>query len=237
MENKIIAGYARVSTQRQVDFGVSIDMQKNKLLKQFNELKIEGAEYQEYVDEGKSAKSLNRPAMQQLLDDIKEGKVIYLISYSLDRLSRDIADASYIRELCSNHNVKIMILNGSYSDECATDRLGVNMRYAMSQFEREIIAERTNDGLKTIAENGRYPCGGKVLYGYERNDNKEIIIIEEEAKIVKKIFELAIKKNTLLTITRQVNEMQESIKFNQKKISIKGNFIIRKKRTLISYQQ
>ena len=92
MEEKKIAGiYIRVSTEDQAREGFSLGEQKEKLMEL---CKFKGYEvYEIYEDAGISAKDIkHRPAFQKMLNDIKEGKINYIVAYKLDRITRSVRD-------------------------------------------------------------------------------------------------------------------------------------------------
>ena len=94
-EKKIIAGlYPRVSTEDQSRYGHSLDEQEDRLKKlcDYKEYEI----YKIYREEGVSAKSMKRPKFQEMIEDMKSGKINKIIVYKLDRLTRSIQDLESI---------------------------------------------------------------------------------------------------------------------------------------------
>lgn len=91
-----IAGYLRVSTLRQAEDGVSIEMQKRIIINHCEMLEIisDESEIKWYIDDGWSAKSLERPAMRSLIGDIKTRQMDLIVAYDMSRISRDIIGAS-----------------------------------------------------------------------------------------------------------------------------------------------
>ena len=214
----IIAGYIRVSTVKQKEKQISIKAQKSLIEKYVSEKSLT-AKYKNcklvfYVDDRYSGSSLKRPSMEKLIEDIKKDIIKELITYDFDRLSRDITDSQFIFTLIINHNVRMKCLCDDLLINTAGDRFGTNVKVAAKQFERERIVERTNDGLQYIADSGRYPCGGKILFGYRRGEDKNINIDEHNSKIIIKIFELAVQGSTLLDIAKIISVETKIKKFN-----------------------
>ena len=89
-DNRITALYIRVSTDAQAEEGYSIEAQQKELISycQLNNM----PSYELYIDGGYSGANLNRPRMQELIADIKSGKIDAVVVYKLDRLSRSIVD-------------------------------------------------------------------------------------------------------------------------------------------------
>ena len=207
---QFVAAYVRVSTMKQAMEGVSIDMQKQyiiKIAKMMNEIKSE-KEIHFYIDDGYSGKTLSRPAMSQLINDIKQNQVKIVFTYDLSRISRDIIDSSVFFNLLKRHNVLIKCLNDETNIKTAGGRFSTNVKIVANQFEREKIVERTNDGLMSIVESGRYPIGGKMFFGYARDKNKNICLHEKNYLIVKEMFRMGMERYTLTDITSYANSVQ-----------------------------
>ncbi|OUC52204.1 hypothetical protein B7939_01945 [Eggerthia catenaformis] len=206
----MICGYLRVSTQKQAEMGCSIDMQKEIILKHARMLEIinDEQEIHFYIDDGYSAKSLERPAMRNMLKDIKNGNIEIIFVYDQSRLSREMWDIKRLLELFEKYHVILKCLYDDVSIKTAVDRYRTFMNSIHNQYERERICERTNDALKSIAESGRYPNGGHVFYGYKRGNDKNIYVDEEEAVIVQTIFNMAEQHIPLLDIAEKVNNLQ-----------------------------
>ena len=90
-ERKIAGIYIRVSTEDQAREGFSLAEQKEKLLQlcKFKEYEV----FKVYEDAGISAKDMkSRPAFQEMLEDMKQGKINYIVAYKLDRVTRSVRD-------------------------------------------------------------------------------------------------------------------------------------------------
>lgn len=194
-----IAGYLRVSTQKQADFGVSIEMQREIIIKHAQTFDIieDRNDIVFYEDEGYSAKSLERPAMKRLIEGIKNNDIEVLFVYDQARISRDIWDIKKVLELLNKYNVVLKCLYDDASIETANDRFRTYMGSLHNQYERERVCERTNDALASIPERGGNPIGGKPAFGYVRDDSKNFIIDEEQAKIVRNVFALACQHKSM----------------------------------------
>lgn len=126
--------------------------------------------------------------MQQLLQSAKDRKFDVVLIYKLDRLSRKTKDSLEIIETLDQHNIQLM----SYSENIDTSTPGGKMFYTLlssfAEMERGTIIDRVKMGMTQRAKQGKW--NGGVVFGYD-NVNKELIINEAEAAIVKDIFELA----------------------------------------------
>ncbi|CAM3648000.1 Resolvase [Marinicrinis lubricantis] len=194
--------YARVSTEEQVKEGYSIEAQITELKRyaDYHGMEIVG----EYVDEGTSGKSIKgRPQMKRLMKDIKTKKIEVILFYRLDRLARNTKDALEINEHAEKNNVKLVSINEQFDTSTTSGKTFFQLLCAFAEFERNSIVERVKSGMIQRAKNGKYN-GGKVL-GYD-NIDKELVINEYEAVIVRKIFDYANQGLGFKAITRRLNE-------------------------------
>lgn len=143
-------GYARVSTADQ------------NLDRQLDNLHAAGCEkiYQEKMTGTKST----RPEYQKMLDALRPGDVLVVDSFS--RLSRSTKDLLEVVERLQALGVQLISLKEQLDTTTATGKLMLTMLSALSQFERDLIAERTADGLKAARARGRN--GGRPKAGDDK---------------------------------------------------------------------
>jgi site-specific DNA recombinase len=154
-------GYVRVSTDRQAEQGVSLEAQEAKIRAMAT---VQGAKLSEViVDGGESAKSLNRPGVQHLLDLISAGKVEAVIVAKLDRLTRSVKDLCGLLELFEKRKVALISVAESLDTGSAAGRLVITIMAAVSQWEREAIGERTRDALSH--KRGQGQRVGNIAFG------------------------------------------------------------------------
>jgi site-specific DNA recombinase len=138
-------GYARVSTDKQADRGVSLEAQTEKIRAM---TLVHGAEIADIIVEaGESAQSLNRPGLQRLLALVDAGEVQTVIVAKLDRLARSVKDLCELLERFERRGVALVSVAESLDTGSAAGRLVLNIMTAVSQWEREAIGERTRDAL------------------------------------------------------------------------------------------
>jgi site-specific DNA recombinase len=155
-------GYVRVSTDRQAEQGVSLEAQEAKIRAMAT---VQSAELLDViVDGGESAKSLNRPGLQRLLDLINAGKVDAVIVAKLDRLTRSVKDLCGLLELFEKRKVALVSVAESLDIGSAAGRLVITIMGAVSQWEREAIGERTRDALRH--KRGKGERVGNIAFGY-----------------------------------------------------------------------
>ena len=155
-ERKVAGIYIRVSTEDQVREGFSLGEQEEKLkqLCKYKDYKI----YKVYKDAGISAKNMSgRPAFQQMLEDMRAGKINYIVAYKLDRVTRSVRDLEVlISELEENH-CYIVCARDDVNTYSANGRFFVRMLTVLSQLEIERVSERTKFGLTGAIKSGHIP--------------------------------------------------------------------------------
>ncbi len=154
-------GYVRVSTDRQADQGVSLEAQEAKIRAMAT---VRGCELDRVLVDGwESAKDLNRPGMQQLLELANAGKIDAVIVAKLDRLTRSVKDLCGLLELFEKRKVALISVAESLDTGSAAGRLVITIMGAVSQWEREAIGERTRDALRHKRSQGRRV--GNIAFG------------------------------------------------------------------------
>ncbi|WP_289087373.1 recombinase family protein [uncultured Veillonella sp.] len=192
MSNYKVGIYIRVSTQEQANEGYSIDAQKDRLSCYCKSRDWDI--YNIYIDGGFSGSNINRPALTQLLSDIKEDKLNCVIVYKLDRLSRSQKDTLYIIEdVILKHNVDFVSLNENFDTSSPFGRAMIGILSVFAQLEREQIKERSMMGRIERAKNGLWHGGGYDPFGYKYIDGK-LVVDEYEATIVKDVFAMFNRK-------------------------------------------
>jgi site-specific DNA recombinase len=162
--------YARVSTDRQAESGVSLEDQVARCTARAN---AEGLDVLDtIVDDGYSASSLDRPGVQRVLDAIRKRTVDAVVIAKLDRLTRSIRDAADLVALCQKQGVALISLAESLDTSSAMGRMMVNFLAMLAEFERDNTAERTRTALAHKRSRGE-KLGGKTPYGYAVEVNGE----------------------------------------------------------------
>lgn len=184
--------YIRVSTEEQAKHGFSVDTQTNTCLEFAQK---EGYIVRKiFIEEGLSAKDLNRPEAQKLLKfcDTPKNNVSAIIVWRLDRLSRFNVDYhGTIRPILMNRNIKLLSATEFNSDTIEGEYMR-NMMMCNAEYELSLIRFRTKENMKTIAKSGRKPA--KAPLGYindvDEDGNKIIRIDKTTAPYIKRAFEL-----------------------------------------------
>jgi len=139
-----------------------------------------------YDDGAFSGASLDRPALQQLLAEVRAGKIDIVLVYKVDRLTRSLADFAKLIELFDAHGVSFVSVTQSFNTSSSMGRLTLNVLLSFAQFERELIGERVRDKIAASKRKGLW-VGGPVPLGYAAVD-KKIVVVPAEAAAVRTIF-------------------------------------------------
>ncbi|PBC08166.1 recombinase family protein [Mesorhizobium sp. WSM3859] len=140
-----------------------------------------------YDDGGISGGTMERPALQRLLQDIRDKRVDVVVVYKIDRLTRSLMDFSKIVEIFDASSVSFVSVTQQFNTTTSMGRLTLNVLLSFAQFEREVTAERIRDKIAASKKKGMW-MGGVVPLGY-RVEHRKLVIDEAEAKIVRHLFD------------------------------------------------
>jgi len=198
--------YTRVST----DSGLEQDFNSLDAQREASEAYIKSQSHEgwklvrtAYDDGGFSGGSLDRPALQKLLEDVKAKLVDVIVVYKVDRLTRSLADFAKLVELFDAHGVSFVSVTQSFNTTTSMGRLTLNVLLSFAQFEREVTSERIRDKIAASKKKGIW-VGGTVALGYQVVERK-LVIHDAEAATVRMIFERYLALGSLLALVRELN--------------------------------
>ncbi len=194
-------GYCRVSTAEQATEGASLAAQETKIRQyiEFKDWDLVGVE----VDDGYSAKSLDRPGIQRILDLVERKEIDAIVIYKLDRLTRNVGDLSRLIEVLDKKKVALVSLQENLDVTTATGRLMVNLIGSVSQWERETTGERTREVLRHKRD--QLQKYSKIPYGYTE-DNGRLVRDHQEQSTIERIRTWAQDNISLREIARRLNQ-------------------------------
>jgi DNA invertase Pin-like site-specific DNA recombinase len=141
-----------------------------------------------YDDGGFSGGNLERPALQQLIADIRAGRIDIVVVYKVDRLTRSLADFARLVELFDAQGSSFVSVTQQFNTTSSMGRLTLNVLLSFAQFEREVTGERIRDKIAASKKKGMW-MGGNVPLGYDA-DERTLVINPAEAETVRRIFAL-----------------------------------------------
>jgi site-specific DNA recombinase len=156
-----------------------------------------------YDDGGISGATLERPALQSLLADVKARKVDVIVVYKVDRLTRSLADFAKLVELFDAQGVSFVSITQQFNTTTSMGRLTLNVLLSFAQFEREVTAERIRDKVAASKQKGLW-MGGWVPLGYAVRD-KKLVVDEHEAEQVRTIFRRYLEVSGIKALKRDLD--------------------------------
>src|SRR6187397_2846929 len=157
-----------------------------------------------YDDGGFSGGDTERPALQRLLEDVRDGKVDVIVVYKVDRLTRSLADFAKLVELFDRHSVSFVSVTQQFNTTTSMGRLTLNVLLSFAQFEREVTSERIRDKIGASKKKGLW-VGGMVPLGYASQE-KKLVIVDEEAERVRLIFRRYLELGSLDKLLRYLRD-------------------------------
>ncbi|GBG56226.1 putative DNA recombinase [Sporomusaceae bacterium FL31] len=181
--------YVRVSTEEQAQSGYSLE---DQLKACHNRLLAMGlSDTCEYIDDGYSGEFIDRPALDRLRNDLNTGLIQSIVIYDPDRMSRNLTVQLVLASEFEKAGAKLYFVTGDY-DASPEGRLFFNMKGAVSAYEKEKIRERTSRGRRAKAQKGKIVLNSHP-FGYDWDaENSMYIVNQEEAAIVRQIYELCL---------------------------------------------
>ncbi|GMB00881.1 recombinase family protein [Pelosinus sp. IPA-1] len=185
---RIIAIYVRVSTEEQAKSGYSLADQLRRCKE-----KAGCTIVNEYIDDGYSGEFMERPALDELRNDLHKGLIKTVIVYDLDRLSRE-TDHLLILVKEIEKRAELIFVTNEYAKTPAGE-LFMTIHAAMAKYEKETIKSRTMRGKRQKALSGKLVFNDKA-YGYNFNNEKSMYEVNlKEAEIVRLMFNTYIDRN------------------------------------------
>lgn len=164
----ILVPYRRASTREQADKGATLEAQRIKIQHGLA-FKDATALTWECEDGGKSAENLNRPGLNKALELVYSGQAGGIICSKLDRLTRDLLDFATLMDKANREGWNIVLLDIGVDLRTPTGKLLAGILALFAQFERDIIIQRTNDGLDVKKAQG-------VRLGRRREISDELLL-------------------------------------------------------------
>ena len=221
--------YIRVSSEEQARIQDGSLISQRKRLEEYVEGQCRrepgwGKVFDVYVDEGKSAKNMNRPEFQRLLRDIQSGHVTLVLATELSRLSRSIKDFCALWDFFKEHKTGFVTLREQFDTTTAAGEMMVFNLINFAQFERKQTSERLVANFTSRAQRGLWN-GGQIPLGYKRNPNNPgtLLVDECESQVIQTIFATFLKIKNLRDTCRTLSAQGVRTKqFVNRKLEPKG---------------
>jgi len=151
-----------------------------------------------YDDGGLSGGTMERPALQHLLEDIRRRLVDVVVVYKVDRLTRSLADFAKMVEVFDAHQVSFVAVTQQFNTTTSMGRLTLNVLLSFAQFEREVTGERIRDKIAASKKKGMW-MGGMPPLGYDVKDRK-LVVNDDEARTVVGIYRRYLALKSVLAL-------------------------------------
>jgi len=213
-QDKVLALYRRVSTNRQAEEGYSLEVQREKL-EAYAKVLSAVRQARTYTDDGYSGASLDRPGIRQLIEDVRAGRITHVVVVKLDRLSRSQKDTLYLIEdvFIPNH-VAFISIQESFDTSTAYGRAMVGLLSVFAQLERENIFERTRGGMLKRVEAGKWPGGGRTPFGYDYDARLDTLVPNADAGKVRYIYDRYLDGEAMQTLADELGLKYERVVYN-----------------------
>ncbi len=182
--------YLRVSTKEQAEGGYSIAAQREACISYIADkgLNLVG----EFSDRGESARSVDRPGLQEMLAKIKDDSSIdAVVVHKLDRLARNIEDHAGIRAMFRSNKIQLISVSENLEDS-ASGKLVEGILAAIAEFYSANLAGEVKKGMRQKAREGGWPA--RAPFGYQnirdKNGTAQVTPEAAEAEVVKEVFRL-----------------------------------------------
>jgi site-specific DNA recombinase len=200
-----VAFYTRISTDEDHQ-KYSLDAQKDRLEAYCKAQWGDEWRLHKIYRDTESGTHMNRPGLEEMLYDAEAGTFDTLLVFRVDRLSRKVRELALMVDELTKHEVVLKSITEPFDTANAAGKMMLQMLGVFAEFEHATIVGRTKVGMEKKAKGGRF-VGGYVPYGYMLDPEKGLVIHEEEALIVKKIFRMyALGKEGSSAICRQLNK-------------------------------
>src|ERR1700674_4963756 len=156
-----------------------------------------------YDDGGLSGATMERPALQRLMADIKQGLINVVVVYKVDRLTRSLADFVKMVEAFDAHGVSFVSVTQQFNTTTSMGRLTLNVLLSFAQFEREVTGERIRDKIAASKRKGMW-MGGLVPLGYDVEE-RALHVVEDHAAIVRSLFRRYLEAGSVVRLKQQLD--------------------------------
>ena len=211
MRNKYrVGGYLRISREDgDKEESDSIGSQRSIIEEKIKQLGDEFELYDFYIDDGYTGLNTDRPSFQRMLEDIERKKVNCIITKDLSRLSRNNFEANYLLEIyfLENNIRYISILDNVDTYKKNSNNDIIQFKTLINDWYSKDISRKVKSGVWARKEQGLF-VGAKAPYGYMKDENNKnkLIVNKEEAKIVKRIFQMYDSGSTMGQIAKKLQD-------------------------------
>lgn len=198
MKNAVI--YARFSSHAQNEQSIEGQLAECHAFAERNNLRIT----HEYIDRALTGTTDKRPEFLQMIEDSKRKGFQFVIVYQLDRFARNRYDSATYKAKLKKNGVRVLSAKENITDD-ASGILIEGVLESMAEYYSAELSQKIKRGISISASKCKY-FGGSVPLGYKVDEQKNFVVNEEVAPLVKTMFEMLVGGNTYADIIRYLNE-------------------------------
>jgi len=191
--------YARYSSDRQNEQSIAGQVEVCKKWAKDNDIEIIDV----YPDEALTGRTDRRPNFQKMISDASKGKFDYIIVYKIDRFARNRYDSAIYKAQLKKYGVKVVSAMENITDGPEGIILE-SLLEGMAEYYSANLSQNVLRGMHQKAEQGKY-MGGTVPLGYKIDKDKNYVIDENSAFLVKRIYEMYADGYTIKEICQELN--------------------------------
>jgi site-specific DNA recombinase len=200
-----VAFYTRISTDEDHQ-KYSLDAQKDRLEAYCTAQWGDEWRLHKIYRDTESGTHMNRPGLEEMLYDAESGTFDTLLVFRVDRLSRKVRELALMVDELTKHEVVLKSITEPFDTANAAGKMMLQMLGVFAEFEHATIVERTKVGMEKKAKSGEF-VGGSVPYGYGLDPEKGLVIREDEAVLVRKMFRMyVLGREGAHTICHKLND-------------------------------
>lgn len=211
-QNKLLIGYYRLSMEDDAERESNSITNQRLLVKDYiaNIRELAVMPFQEFYDDGYSGASMERPAMKEVLELIRQDRVQCIVVKDFSRFSRDYIElGTYLEQIFPFMGIRFISISDRYDSldyKGKTSDIEVQFKGLIADFYVKDQSVKVKSAVRTKREKGEYCCGS-APYGYMRNpeNKKELLIVEKEAEVIRRVYDLAINRYSKIQICQILN--------------------------------
>ena len=208
-DQKLIIGYYRLSMEDDSEGESNSIINQRKLVKDYisNIPELASMPFQEFYDDGYSGSSMERPAIKQVLELARENKVQCIVVKDFSRFARNYIEmGTYLEQIFPFLGVRFISISDRYDSKDYKGKssdIEVQFKGLIADFYVKDQSVKVKSAVSTRREQGEYCCGS-APYGYRINpeNKKELVIVEDEAEVIRRVFELTNQRYSKMEICR-----------------------------------
>ena len=226
-DQKLIIGYYRLSMEDDSEGESNSIINQRKLVKDYisNIPELASMPFQEFYDDGYSGSSMERPAIKQVLELARENKVQCIVVKDFSRFARNYIEmGTYLEQIFPFLGVRFISISDRYDSKDYKGKssdIEVQFKGLIADFYVKDQSVKVKSAVSTRREQGEYCCGS-APYGYRINpeNKKELVIVEDEAEVIRRVFELTNQRYSKMETPLQ--SMSRRQKSDSKKAASRG---------------